>query len=152
MLIPNNTLVLVADGRKRLLFRNSGEATSPVLEVVAHDERADRSTAEIGTDGPGSNQQSGGTEKSGYEATDFHQQAEDRFAVDTAAMLNARALRNEFAKLLVIAPPKTLGELRKHYHKEVASRLIGEIAKDVTNHSAGEIAKLIGDNETKAAA
>lgn len=74
---------------------------------------------------------------------DFHQQEEDRFAHDVAAMLKQRALRNEFEKLIIIAPPKTLGELRKHYHKEVASRLAGELAKDLTGHTIPDIAAAI---------
>jgi len=33
---------------------------------------------------------------------------------------------------VVIAAPKTLGVLRSHYHKEVESRIAGELAKDLT--------------------
>ena len=69
-----------------------------------------------------------------YSETDFHQLEEDRFAAEAAAMLKERALRNDFESLIVVAPPRTLGELRKHYHKEVEKRLSGEIAKDLTGH------------------
>jgi protein required for attachment to host cells len=58
-------------------------------------------------------------------------------------MLKTRALRNEFESLIIVAPPKTLGELRKHYHKEVEKRLAGEIAKDLTGHPVTEIEKII---------
>ena len=54
-------------------------------------------------------------------------------------MLKSRALAHEFEQLVIIAPPKTLGELRKHYHKEVESRLAGELAKDLTGHSIADI-------------
>lgn len=141
--IPQNALVLVADGGKMLLFRNAGDVAFPNLEVVAHEQQADPATSDIGTDAPGSNQIAGATMKSDYEATDFHQQAEDRFAADAAEMLKRRVLRHEFDKLIVVAPPKTLGEIRKHYHKEVESRLAGEIAKDLVNRSTDEIAKVI---------
>ena len=73
------------------------------------------------------------------EETDFHQLEEDRFAADTAQGLRNLALRNEFEHLVVVAPPRTLGELRKHYHKEVENRLAGEIAKDLTGHAIPEI-------------
>jgi protein required for attachment to host cells len=46
---------------------------------------------------------------------DYHQQEEDRFAAAVAEMLKRRALANEFDSLVVVAPPRTLGELRKHY-------------------------------------
>ena len=42
-------------------------------------------------------------------------------------------------RLVVVAPPHTLGELRKHYHKEVASRIIEEINKDLTGRPIDEI-------------
>ena len=58
-------------------------------------------------------------------------------------MLRKRALRNEFESLIIVAPPKTLGELRKHYHKEVEKRLAGEIAKDLTGHPVPEIEKIL---------
>ena len=71
--------------------------------------------------------------------TDFHQLEEDRFAAETAEMLKKRALNNEFESLIIVAPPKTLGELRKHYHKEVEDRLRGEISKDLTGHTVPQI-------------
>ncbi len=135
--IPQNALVLVADGRKMLLFRNAGDVAAPSLEVVSHDEQ----TASSGADA--NKESSDGSVTSGHDSTDFHQQAEDRFAADAADMLKRRVLRHEFDKLIVVAPPKTLGEIRKHYHKEVESRLAGEIAKDLVNRPADEIAKVI---------
>ena len=74
---------------------------------------------------------------------DFHQQQEDRFAARVADMLRQRALANEIESLIVVAPPKTLGEMRKHYHKEVEARLAGEIAKDLTNMPVPEIEKAL---------
>ena len=75
--------------------------------------------------------------------TDFHQQEEDRFAAETADMLKRRALANDFESLIIVAPPTALGEMRKHLHKEVQDRIVGEIAKDLTNHPVPEIEKVI---------
>ena len=77
------------------------------------------------------------------EEVDFHQQEEDRFAADTAAMLKARALRERVRALVVVAPPRTLGELRKHYHKEVEQRLVAEVPKDLVNVPVAEIEKIL---------
>ena len=60
-------------------------------------------------------------------------------------MLKQRGLRNDFHSLIVVAPPRTLGELRKLYHKEVEKRLIGEIAKDLTGRPIAEIGKILSD-------
>ena len=60
-------------------------------------------------------------------------------------MLKRRALANEFASLVFVAPPKTLGELRKLYHKEVSSRLRGELGKDLTGHPVTGIEKAFAE-------
>lgn len=160
MQIPHNAMVVVADGRKMLLFRNDGDEKFPKLEVVTHDEKVIPHREDMATDEPGSTfsgTKGGGTlgvnagssNRSGYEETDFHQLEEDRFAAETAEMLKKRALRNEFSQLIVVAPPRALGELRKHYHKEVEARIIGEIAKDFANRPTDEIEQLIASIETK---
>ena len=61
-------------------------------------------------------------------------------------MLKTRALAHEYESLLIVAPPTTLGELRRHYHSEVERRLIGEIPKDLTNHPVDEIEKIIASS------
>ena len=48
-------------------------------------------------------------------------------------MLNHRVLTHQIDKLLVIADPATLGVMRSHYHGELEKRLVGEIAKTMTN-------------------
>lgn len=49
-----------------------------------------------------------------------------------AEALNHMALTNRIEALAVVAAPKTLGQLRKHWHKALEERLIGEIPKDLT--------------------
>jgi protein required for attachment to host cells len=144
MQVPHNTFVVVADGKKMLFFRNEGDSEFPKLEVESKRVQADLSDQEMSTDKAGRTfDASGGAGRSAYEETDFHQLEEDRFAHETAEILKKRALRNEFEQLIIVAPPRTLGELRKHYHKEVQKRLAGEIAKDLTGHPVSEIEKII---------
>ena len=77
-------------------------------------QRKDRKDREIKTDAPGTSQQSVGYGRSTYEETDFQQQEEDRWIKDAADELKARALRNDFDALAIVAPPKALGVLRKN--------------------------------------
>ena len=148
MQVPHDTYVLVADGRKLLLLRNEGDAQALNLQVETAEEHPSPATRDQATDAAGRasntspagrNGQSG----SSMEPTDFHQLEEDRFAAEAADMLRKRALANGFGKLIVVAPPKTLGELRKHYHKEVETRLLGELAKDLTGHTIPDIEKAL---------
>ena len=58
-------------------------------------------------------------------------------------MLNKRVLDGKIESLIIVAAPRTLGELRKHYHKELSAILEGEIAKDLTGHSIADVEKTI---------
>jgi protein required for attachment to host cells len=143
MQVPHNSFVLVADGKKMLFFRNQGDEAFPKLEIERKQEQENPPSREQKSDESGGTFASFGPGHHSYSETDFHQLEEDRFAAEAAEMLNKRALRNEFENLIVVAPPRTLGELRKHYHKEVEKRLAAEIAKDLTRHPVTEIEKIL---------
>ena len=140
MQLPHNSVILVADGRKSLFFRNRGDADFPNLGAVEKEVHSNPSHHEQVSDLAG---RASGRLGSSMEEVDFHQQEEDRFAADTAAMLKERALRNEYDALVVVAPPRTLGELRKHYHKEVEKRLVAELPRDLVNTPVTEIEKIL---------
>lgn len=143
MPLPNNALVLVTDGRKMLLLRNHGDQNQIDLRVERHDERKDESNTDMRTDAPGTNQQSGGYGRTAYEETDFHQLEEDRWAKQAAERINARALRNDFDALAIIAPPRTLGELRKCLHKQAVAKVVIEIDKEMTGRPIADIEALL---------
>ena len=71
--------------------------------------------------------------------TNWHQLAKDRFADEMAEILYRQAHKGRFDKIVLVAPPKTLGELRQKLHKAVADRVIGEIPKTLTNHPIDQI-------------
>ncbi len=143
MQVPHKAFVVVADGRKMLFFRNDGDAEHPNLTVERVREQDNPPDRDQASDRPGRSFASFSPGRSAYEETDFHQLEEDRFAAETADLLKKRALRNDFEKLIVVAPPKTLGELRKAYHKEVSARIIGELDKDLTGHPVDAIEKAL---------
>lgn len=129
MQIPNNTVVAVADGEILNLFRNTGDEATPKLSALPD---ADVDTGNAG---------SGGRHQSSAANPDGSQQTEDGFAAGIAAMLNKRVLDGKIDNLIIVAAPRTLGELRKHYHKALSAVLLGEIAKDLTGHSVADIEK-----------
>lgn len=134
MRIAHDALLLVADGRKSLFLRNEGDGED--LNLVVEDQRAhaDLRDSDLKSDAPGRSFASVGSRRSAVHETDYHQQEEDRFAADTAALLSKRAHANGFEQLIVIAPPRTLGELRRHYDKAVEARIVAEVDKDLVNH------------------
>ncbi|MES2699657.1 MAG: host attachment family protein [Pseudomonadota bacterium] len=148
MKIPHATLVLVVDGRKMILLRNQGDEAQIDLRIETEDEQTLARDHELKTDlagqspAPANIGHHGGTMKE----PDYQQQDEDRWARKAAEELQRRALANDFPALVVIAPPKTLGVLRQHYHKAVEALLIGELHKEMTDRPVPDIEALVTDH------
>ena len=129
--IPKGATVAVVDGEKLNVFRNTGDEANPRLTAAAVD------------DVTNDNKGSGARHQSSSANPDSSQIEEDSFAAGTADLLNRQVLDGQIANLIVIAAPRTLGELRKHYHQSLSAVLVGEIPKDLTGHSAQEIEKVV---------
>jgi protein required for attachment to host cells len=143
MPLPHNALVLVADGRKMLFFRNHGDENQIDLRTESHDARQDRKDRYFKTDAPGTEKQSFGYGRSTYEETDFHQLEEDRWIKDAADELKARVLRGDFEALAIVAPPKALGVLKKCLHKEVERRIVCTVNKEMSGRPIPDIEALL---------
>jgi protein required for attachment to host cells len=70
---------------------------------------------------------------------------EDDFAAATAAFLNKLSLDGTIEHLVIVSDPRTLGEMRKHYHRDLRGKIIGEIAKDFSRRPLEDITSLIAD-------
>ena len=44
---------------------------------------------------------------------------------------------------VLVAPPLVLGELRKHFEKDIADRVAAEVPKTLTNHPVADIEKIL---------
>ena len=145
MTLPNNALVLVADGRKALFLRNRGDGRQIDLRTTSSSEYEDRKDSDIKTDASGQSPAPAGTGLAGgtMGEPDFHQQEKDRFARDLAEKVNAMALAGELDAIIIIAPAKTMGELRTHWHGEVSRRIIGEHVKEMTDRPVQDIEALL---------
>jgi protein required for attachment to host cells len=143
MPLPHDALVLVADGRKILFFRNHGDENQIDLRTEGHEARQERKDREIKSDAPGTVKQSAGYGRSTYEETDFQQQEEDRWIKDAADELKARVLRGDFQALAIVAPPKALGVLKKCLHKEVEKRIVCTVNKEMSGRPIPDIEALL---------
>lgn len=131
MQIPQDTFVAVADGEKLSMFRNDGDAANVKLAEIPH---ADIDSSKIS---------SGARHSSSSANPDDSQQNEDGFGLGVAEMLNKQVLDGNIKSLVIIAAPRTLGEMRKSYHKSLSDVLVGELAKDLTGHSLHDIEKAL---------
>lgn len=127
--LPAGTLVVVADGAKARMFRNVGDGDA--LELRQHDMLEADDIPLQGPSGVAPNQQ---TPQKNDERT---------FAKHLAHKLNDGALKQEYAQLVLVADPQTLGEIRPQLHKEVQDRLIGEVAKTLTNAPLEDIERAL---------
>ena len=143
MAIPHGALIFVGDGKKMLFLRNKGDSGMLDLRTESHDERADPMDREIKTDAPGTQSPRVGTGRDTMDETDFHQQGENRWVKDAAEELNRRALSNDFNALVVVAPPKALGVLRKKLHKETERRIVLTVNKEMTDRPIPDIEELL---------
>ncbi len=127
--IPNNSLVVVADGHRAILFRASGSGD----DLSLREERR-ISPKDLLDDGPSGSRPEEQTPKQTDEAT---------FAKQLVQNLNHLCLTGTVANLIIIADPQTLGQMRPVMHKSLEKALLVSVSKDLTNHSAEDIADSI---------
>lgn len=127
MLIPHGTLIAVADGAGLKLYRNTGTEAEPKLTSLA--------SPSLSSD----SHDAGKRHRSSSANPDEQLQREDAFAAAVGDWLSRQALEGKADHLFVVAPPKFLGELRKHYHKVLKEKLVGDLAKDLGKSSPEQI-------------
>jgi protein required for attachment to host cells len=143
--IPHNAYVFVGDGRRALFLRNEGDEKFLNLKTERVFTDHNPPTHEQGSDRPGRSFGSTGTRRSGVSQTDWHDLEEHKFAREVAAALERVVRERKVEALIIVAPPRTLAELRQDFHADVKSRIIAEIGKDLTKQPVYEIEKhLIG--------
>jgi protein required for attachment to host cells len=132
MILPTGTTVAVADGETIRLFHNTG--VKPGVHLV-----------EITAAPPAAHSGSGARHHTGSANPDGRRLVEDDFAAATAAFLNRLSLDGTIEHLVVVSDPRTLGEMRKHFHRDLRGKIIGELAKDFSRRPLEDIASLIAD-------
>lgn len=128
MLIPHGTTVAVIDAHAFALFRNRGNEAEPELEALEGPATLD----ETGHRGAGSHHSRPGNHDDGTVAADAH-------AVAVTEWLNAQVLGHHITHLVVVAPARILGELRRHYHKQLNAVLLKEVVSDLAGYSEEEV-------------
>jgi protein required for attachment to host cells len=137
---PTRTWVLVADGKHGRILKQIGPLSH--LEAMAGEifEQTLHKTSEIGTDRPGRVHESvGGAHHAMAARVDWHRAEKCDFARKLAAHLEDGAGHDEFDRLILVAPPRTLGELRATLGPCARGRLAGDLDKDLTDSSPDDI-------------
>jgi protein required for attachment to host cells len=128
VLLKTGSWVLVADGQKALFLRNDGDTKNYDLRVVWHQE----------TENPPSIAQG-----AALQDTDWHQLSEDNYVKEIAEILDRAAHDGAFDEIVIVAPPKALGDLRVEINPNAVKKVIAEIPKTLTNHPIEKIESLL---------
>ncbi|MBZ0218358.1 MAG: host attachment protein [Fimbriimonadaceae bacterium] len=127
------TWVLIADGARARLLVNTGRGTGlkPALDQEFIGDK--RQSRELTSDKPGRTFDRGGQGRHSMEPpTDPHRHEQHMFARSLADLFEEKQKHNAFDRLIVVAPPKTLGDLRAEFPKAVADLVSDELNKDLT--------------------
>ena len=143
--IPHDAFVFVGDGGKALFLRNEGDEKFPNLVAERVFTNDNPPTREQGTDRPGRAYPAAHatTGHSAVQTTDWHEIEKDRFAQRAAAALEDIVRKRGAPRLVIVAPPHILADLRHALHPDVKACIVAEINKDLANHPVSEIERHI---------
>jgi protein required for attachment to host cells len=133
MLLPHGTAIAVIDGENFKVFRNIGNEAEPQL--------SDALLPRLNS----SNHSGTGHHSSPGNHADT-QVSEDAHTIAAVEWLNDEVLGHRISSLIVIAPPRTLGEARKHYHGETRKAVLMEVSKDLSGRKPHEILAALREN------
>ncbi len=124
--ITPDTLVVIADGGKARLLRNTGSANEIRLHEDAH-----LTLKDFSNDGPSGSRPGEQSPKQTGEAT---------FAKQLVRRLESMHQQGKFAHLVLAADPQTLGQMRDAMSKGMTDSVVFSMPKDWTNHPVQDIA------------
>ena len=126
MLLPHGTVIALVDGHNFRLLRNAGTEAAPELAGLAAPRLDSHNHSNAG------HHSSPGNHAGALVAEDSH-------ALAVAEWLNVEVLGHRIENLVVIAAPRALGELLRHWHKQTERAILREVAKDLSGRKGPEI-------------
>jgi len=139
--IGHGAWIVVCDGAKALILENTGDKQYPDLRTKDVLEQTNPPTDEQGTDRPGRAFASVGTARSAVGQTDWHDQSEERFLKRLADIIHLAVHSGATKELVIVAPPRALGMIRKNYTPAIKQALRDEIDKDLVKIPVDQIQK-----------
>jgi protein required for attachment to host cells len=143
---PPVTWIVLADGRRALtLTRRAGGG----LEAVPGGELdggVRKRSREIDSDRPGRSSDSTGPHRHALAPrSDPHEHEESVFLKSVADWLDEQVNAGAFERLVVVAPPRALGDLRQAFSDRVRARIHAEVAKDLLGSPIPQIERSLSD-------
>lgn len=139
------TWVLVSDAAGGRFFEVSEERK--LVPTYKHEIPGDtRQSREIGTDQPGRSHDSMGQGRHSMEPpTDPKRHAKAELAHELAEALDTQRKKHKFDRLVVVAPPQFLGDLRAAMPKPLQDTIAAEVNKDLSHLKPHQLEEQLGD-------
>ncbi|MBU1304421.1 MAG: host attachment protein [Alphaproteobacteria bacterium] len=128
------TWILIADGAQARVLENTGPGKG-LQQVKGLDwTMTPLQAQDIVTDRPGRSFSSNGSGRSAMEPkTDPVEHRETEFVKAVAASLDTQLQAGAFDRLVIVAAPIALGDIRKAMTPAVKKAVVAELSKDLTN-------------------
>lgn len=138
------TWIIIADGTRARILKNDGpgKGIDLVVDDIAGENRPGR---DIMADRPGRSFDRGGQGRHATEQrTDPRRIDKEAFARTVADMVADGCEKKAFDRLVLVAAPKVLGDLRALLPKQARNMVSGEVAKDLTNTPVHDLPDHLG--------
>jgi protein required for attachment to host cells len=143
---PIRTWVLIADGARARILENDGpgHGLAAIGGLVFHGDHS--ATHDLVSDREGRSFSSHGPGRSAIDSrTDPHGDLKTTFAHLLADVLARGLEQKSYDRLIIVAPPVTLGDLRVAISDVVRLKVVGEVNHDLTKFPNGEVAEHLKD-------
>jgi protein required for attachment to host cells len=142
---PIRTWIVVADGARARVLENlgPGKGLEPVPgSAMETDVVPNR---EVMADRPGRSFDRKGSGRHAMEPTvDWQRLQKREFARGLTEWLDRAALAGDFDRLILVAPPRSLGDIRAQIGSAARQRLVADLPKDLTGIADRDLAGHLG--------
>lgn len=140
------TWIVVADHQRARVLANGGPGRGLTPVAGMDFETHLKASRDIFADRPGRNVGGRGTARHGVPPrTDAHRLAAEQFVDRVAKALAAASKKGAYDQLVLIAPPRALGEFRKRLPAGVKGKVIGEVDEALTKAPTKALEGYVGE-------
>ncbi len=139
MKIGNGDFIVVCDGSKALLIENEGDEMLAKFKTREVYEQHEEPTHALGTDRPGRVAEMATRARSAVAGKDLHDEEESAFLIRLANRLDALVRAGQAHHVVIVAPPRALGVLRKSYSSALRKAIRAELDHDLIHLTVPEI-------------
>jgi protein required for attachment to host cells len=144
------TWIVVADGSRARVYERLGRNGRLAVVLQRDDPQARKRTSDIVSDRRGRNTAAPGIARHAMDPkTTAHDHLEESFVRGIAREIDHAAALNRFDELIVIAPPRALGEMRQALSPGARSRVVSEIDKELVHLDARQLADYLEEHRER---